>query len=179
VDEELITTVENQFAKPDSPVHQLVPRPFEEQLLQFYQALGSPAIGRESAWKVYKDLLQAFIEWDEATDTSSLSGPGTRSRENVFASLGVQEAFDDIEHAHPLRMPADLLPGQGDLPYGFDQPVDDSGTFYLGGRPEGLQGVRDPVRSDDNEKDKEEDKELEEDGYEELHILRVEMSDED
>ncbi|KZO89445.1 hypothetical protein CALVIDRAFT_464988, partial [Calocera viscosa TUFC12733] len=56
VKEEDISYVEKQWAPPDHPVFELVPTTFDLQCNLAYQALGAPAIDKESFWSVFLAL---------------------------------------------------------------------------------------------------------------------------
>jgi hypothetical protein len=95
-------------------------------------------VNRESVWVVFDALLRKFMEWDmeeELTD-ELIQHPGYNTH---------QQPISDDHQLIPLT------PGLAELPYGADHPIDDEGSFYLGGRPDAFMNLREVDQYDDEE----------------------------
>jgi hypothetical protein len=119
---------------------------------EFYNGLGHPTIERNSVWEIYNGLLEAFQQW---------------SNEPEIAALALAERSE--------RSSIPLLPNLRDLPFGVNNPVDESGSIYLGGRPEAFQDLRTGSHSQQADFDDELS------GYriEEVPYLEIDMSDDE
>ncbi|KAI0712154.1 hypothetical protein C8Q76DRAFT_621798 [Earliella scabrosa] len=62
---ELIDTVEAEWAPPDHPVFQLVPPAFQIRISAFAEELGSPQVTSDSFWQVYLLLKQRFAHFEQ------------------------------------------------------------------------------------------------------------------
>jgi hypothetical protein len=138
------------FTGPGSQVHQLVPPAFNNKIQEFYDNLGHPVVDRNTVWNIFKDLIIEFQNWD--------------ARPAFNAMTQFEGAI-----AHPIP----LLPDLRDLPFGINQPIDKSGSIYLGGRPEAFQNLSDGLHANDADFDNELD------GYriEEIPYLEIDETD--
>jgi hypothetical protein len=94
------------FTKPDSQVHNLIPPAFGDKAQEFYTRLGCPVILCETAWDVYKNLLEEFYIWNAES--------GSEASCSYYS-----------EGSAPLNDSMELIPGLQNLPFGPNNPVDD------------------------------------------------------
>ncbi|KAG1811329.1 hypothetical protein EV424DRAFT_1542550 [Suillus variegatus] len=60
VDQDSIDHVWHIYIKSDHPVFDLVPQPLDHYIQYHYDDLGRPPVTRQSAWRIYLDLLQSI-----------------------------------------------------------------------------------------------------------------------
>ncbi|KAG1829470.1 hypothetical protein EV424DRAFT_1470731 [Suillus variegatus] len=60
VDQDGIDHVRHTYIKSDHPVFDLVPQPLDQYIQHHYDDLGRPPVTRQSAWRIYLDLLQSI-----------------------------------------------------------------------------------------------------------------------
>jgi hypothetical protein len=60
VDQDSIDHVRHMYVKPNHPVFDLVPQPLDQYIQHHYDDLGRPPVNRQSAWRVYLDILHSI-----------------------------------------------------------------------------------------------------------------------
>ncbi|KAG2738001.1 hypothetical protein P692DRAFT_201874334 [Suillus brevipes Sb2] len=60
IDQDSIDHVRRTYIKSDHPVFDLVPQPLDHYIQHHYDDLGRPPVTRQSAWRIYLDLLQSI-----------------------------------------------------------------------------------------------------------------------
>ncbi|KAG1738724.1 hypothetical protein EDB19DRAFT_1636175, partial [Suillus lakei] len=60
IDQDGIDHVRHTYIKPDHPVFDLVPQPLDHYIQHHYDDLGWPPVTRQSAWRIYLDLLHSI-----------------------------------------------------------------------------------------------------------------------
>ncbi|KAG1777542.1 hypothetical protein EV702DRAFT_1179381 [Suillus placidus] len=60
IDQDGIDHVRRTYIKPDHPVFDLVPQPLNHYIQHHYDDLGQPPVTRQSAWRIYLDLLHSI-----------------------------------------------------------------------------------------------------------------------
>ncbi|KAG2080493.1 hypothetical protein BD769DRAFT_1684951 [Suillus cothurnatus] len=60
VDQDSIDHVRHMYVKPNHPVFDLVPQPLDQYIQHRYDDLGQPPVNRQSAWRVYLDILHSI-----------------------------------------------------------------------------------------------------------------------
>ncbi|KAI5991633.1 hypothetical protein EDD15DRAFT_2448524 [Pisolithus albus] len=116
VDKDALKHVRRLYINTGHPVFDLVPRPLNALLEEYYNDLGRPAVTRLTVWRVYLDLLHAVQGY--ATQDCAL--------------------LPDLPISTPASADADndlpLLEGQRDLPFNDTN----DGYYYMGGVGGGL-----------------------------------------
>lgn len=114
-----IAEMRSLYTKPGEKwLHNLVPPLFAMKIAKLYLQLGSPTICFETVWNIYTDLVNLFVDWEHSDVlTESLPMYYTPQQE--------------------IPLPQNLAP----LPFGIDDPVDEDGNVYLGGRPNAFEGI--------------------------------------
>ncbi|THH10132.1 hypothetical protein EW146_g8470 [Bondarzewia mesenterica] len=90
VSNEVLNEIEQEYAPPDNPVFDLVPRAFEDRARQLYTALGELDVTSESFWTVYRSLLEEFrnMPYDpEIAEAVQLAATYTNNNDNDHIPL--------------------------------------------------------------------------------------------
>jgi hypothetical protein len=108
VEHEALDHVRDLYINSSHVVFDLVPQPLGTLIQRCYEELGCPSVTRQSAWDVYRGLLDMLQVNEEIPSAIS--------------------AFEDVDEDLPL------LENQQDLPYREES----NGTYYMGGVGGGL-----------------------------------------
>ncbi|KAG2339324.1 hypothetical protein BDR05DRAFT_977759 [Suillus weaverae] len=108
VERKALDHVRDLYINPSHVVFDLFPQPLGTLIQRCYEELGCPSVTRQSAWDVYRGLLDML-----------------QVHEEIPSAISV---FEDVEEDLPL------LENQQDLPYCEEN----NGTYYMGGVGGGL-----------------------------------------